>query len=179
MTAALSIVLAACLVMHAGQASGPAPDRRAEAECARVRALFDAGRWNEAETEARKLVAAFPKSAEAAVLLGTVRSANGADAVELVETFSRASALDPKSYDARLQLGRALLRAERDDEAIAVLDGAVALDPSRVEAHYQLARALRRAGRDEAAAREFATVDRLNEAARAMSNGMGGPSPRD
>ncbi len=179
MAASLSIVLAACLVVQAGQASGPTPEQLAGAACARVRSLFDAGRWDEAETEARRVVAAIPDSVTAAVLFGTVRSANGARPEELVAIFTRACALDPKSFDARLQLGRALLRADRTDDAITALDAAVGLDPSRVEAHYQLARALRRAGRDEAAAREFATVDRHNEAARAMSNGMGGPAPRE
>jgi tetratricopeptide (TPR) repeat protein len=89
---------------------------------------------------------------------------------EAISALERAIAIDPKNFEARWSLGRALILSERFKEAVEALQVVVALDPQRADAHYQLGQALRRLGRNEEAGREFAIVDKLNTEFRTNSS---------
>lgn len=137
-------------------------------------ALENEGQTDDAEKQYADLASRAPDSPEGHLGLGAVMIKRG-DIDQAVGQLSKAVALDASLFEAHFALGKALLRAGRVDESIASLEKAVRIDPSRTEAHYQLGLALRRAGRADEAAREFDTVDRLNEAFRTSSNGMGEP----
>jgi tetratricopeptide (TPR) repeat protein len=61
-------------------------------------------------------------------------------------------------------LGKILLREGKPDEAAKALEQAIRYRPDLTQAHLQLAQAYRRLGRGEEAAREFAIVQKLNQA---------------
>lgn len=102
-------------------------------------ALFNSGRTSEAEAGARILVQRFPDQAAARILLGITRAANGAAPAELVDLFSKAVAIDPKSFDAQFYLGRALFSSHNRPAAIQALTEAVAIKPDHVQARFFLA----------------------------------------
>jgi tetratricopeptide (TPR) repeat protein len=123
--------------------------------------LFNLGRAAEAEARLRPLAARYPKAAPVVMLLGVVRSANGAPATELVELFRRAVELNPRAFDAQFYLGRALYSARDRVGAIAALDEAVKIDPKHVKARFFLATALEDDGQTEAAAAQYEELARL------------------
>ena len=77
--------------------------------------------------------------------------------------LSRAVKLDASFADAYLELGRALISAERVPEAVSPLETAVKLQPENPMAHFHLANAYSRLGRNEEARRERALHKELTE----------------
>lgn len=142
--------------------------RHAEARFFLGTALEAAGESEAAMIEYQELVRIDPQSAIGQVGLGALLVKQG-KTDEAIATLQRATALDPKIFEAHWALGRALALAEHFNEAIIALQAAVALAPERPDAHYQLGLALRRAGRTDEAAREFATVERINAEFRART----------
>jgi tetratricopeptide (TPR) repeat protein len=142
--------------------------RHAEARFFLGTALESAGESEAALVEYQELAKIDPQSAVGQVGLGALLVKQG-KTDEAIAALRRAVALNPKIFEAHLQLGRALALAEQFNEAITALQAAVALAPDRPDAHYQLGLALRRAGRTEEAAREFATVERINAEFRSRS----------
>ena len=83
-------------------------------------------------------------------------------AAEAIGAFEEAIRLDPRSADARTELGKIFLRRGETSRAIEHLEQAVSLDPDNPAPAYSLAQAYRRTG-DTARARELlARVSRLN-----------------
>ena len=136
--------------------------RHAEARFFLGTSLEAAGDAEAAFAEYQELVRLAPESASGRTGLGALLLKQG-KTEEAIAALKRAIALDPKSFEAHWALGRALAFAQRHQEAIAALETAVSIAPDRADAHYQLGLALRRTGRTEDAAREFATVERINE----------------
>jgi Flp pilus assembly protein TadD len=68
-----------------------------------------------------------------------------------------------------MNIGKVLARQGNLEESIRYLSEASHEAPASPEAHYQLALSLKRAGRSAEAAREFAEVERLNQARRGVS----------
>ena len=75
---------------------------------------------------------------------------------EAIQHFSRAAQLDASLWDAYLNLGRSLLDADRESEAVAPLEMAVRLQPDNPDTRFFLATSYQRIGRTADAAREFA-----------------------
>lgn len=135
--------------------------RHAEARFFLGTVLEVLGESETALAEYQELIKISPDSAYGLTGLGALLIKQG-KTDEAIATLKRATLLDPKSFEAHWALGRALVVAERFQEAIEPLEAAIALVPDRADAHYQLGLALRRSGRAAEAAREFATVERLN-----------------
>jgi tetratricopeptide (TPR) repeat protein len=135
-------------------------------------ALEYGGSSDQAFAQYEELARRSPTSAEGFVGLGAVQARRG-DFEAAAGSLARAVELAPGLFEAQFRLGTALSRAGRLEEAIAALGQAVELEPNRADGHYQLGLALRRAGRADEAAREFATVERLNEEFRSRTGGMG------
>lgn len=142
--------------------------RHAEARFFLGTALEAAGESEAALVEYQELVKLDPQSAIGQVGLGALLVKQGKTA-EAIATLQRAVKLNPKIFEAHWALGRALALNEQFNEAIESLQRAVTLAPDRPDAHYQLGLALRRAGRTDEAAREFATVERINAEFRSRS----------
>lgn len=126
-------------------------------------ALETAGDYDSALTEYRALVAVDPKSAEGHLGLGVLLVKLGGEKTkEGIESLERAIALNGDLYEARINLGRALVREGRAGEAVEHLRRAVELAPKNPEPHYQLALAYRRLGKAREAAEEEAIIQKLH-----------------
>ncbi|MDE3181425.1 MAG: tetratricopeptide repeat protein [Acidobacteriota bacterium] len=85
------------------------------------------------------------------------------DLVKVGDLLRAAIKLDPSFADAHMQLGTLYSGQHRNSEAIAEFREAIRLRPQLADAHYHLGEALVRAGQRAAAAKEFATFNRLHE----------------
>ena len=114
-----------------------------------VRTL-QAGRYLDVESKARELIDRHPNCGAIWQILGVALTMQGKDALVASE---KAAELLPDDTVAHNNLGNALGRAGRLDEAIASYRRALALEPSFAEAHNNLGNALLDLGRlDEAEA---------------------------
>src|SRR5205814_992780 len=88
--------------------------------------------WDQAADAFRRAVTLEPSNLRARYFLATTYMDAGKDAEARAE-LERILRVDPRSIDARVQLGFLLGRAKRYDEAIAILRDAVNLEPQRAE----------------------------------------------
>jgi tetratricopeptide (TPR) repeat protein len=82
--------------------------------------------------------------------------------------FERAAKLDAGFADAFIGLGRALLEAGRNEDALAPLQMAAKLRPDNPAPHFYLSTAYRRTGHPEEAQREMALHEQATEKVRQM-----------
>jgi predicted O-linked N-acetylglucosamine transferase (SPINDLY family) len=115
-------------------------------------ALFNAGRHAEVETLAQQHLQGFPESGFLWKILGASLQIQGKDALPALR---RAVALLPGEADAHNNLGVALQRAGRHEEAAACSRRALDINPEFVEAHRNLGNALFELKEYEPAAASF------------------------
>ncbi|MCP9494409.1 MAG: tetratricopeptide repeat protein [Pyrinomonadaceae bacterium MAG19_C2-C3] len=131
----------------------------AEAAYLHALALYNAGRGDEAEHEARRVLRINAGAAEAHTLLGIIlasrRGANMAANAEAAESLSQAVALNPNSFDANFYLGRVQYAMQGYAAAITNLKRAVALNERHAEARFFLGTAFEKAGDSDAALVEY------------------------
>lgn len=129
----------------------------AEAAYLHALALYNAGRKDEAEREARRVFRINAGAAEAHALLGIILASRGGTAanLEAAESLSQAVALDPNSFDANFYLGRVQYATQDYAAAIATLKRAVALDERHAEARFFLGTAFEKAGDSNSALVEY------------------------
>jgi tetratricopeptide (TPR) repeat protein len=127
----------------------------------------------------RELLMVQPASAEGHLGLGVLLVKFGERIVEGVNELERALALNGDLYEARVTLGRTLIRMGRAAESIEHLRRAALLAPQNPEPHYQLALAYRRLGRTAEAARETAIVQSIHSGRRGAGsvNAANGSGP--
>lgn len=112
----------------------------------------------------RELVRLAPGRAEGHLGVGALLVRRGGkDEVEGAASLSRAIELNGELYEARIALGRTLVRQGRAEEAVEHLKAAARLSPENPEPHYQLAMAYRKLGRRAESAAEFREVQRIND----------------
>ena len=114
---------------------------------------------------------AAPKDYLVNWFLGEALNRNGAlpgspEEAEAVSALKQSVASNPKAEQARLLLGKFLLKRGETDAAIEQFNAALALDPEDSSAMYQLAQAYRKRGDTERAAQLFAKVSQEKAEAR-------------
>ena len=116
----------------------------AEHHVERAHELFDAGRWDEAESELRRALSLNPYQSEWHFNLGLTLEAAGRDA-DAADAFRDAFKLsdDPDSH-AALLVGVNLTRAGRPGEALEWLERAEKMEPAGTEAQVHRIEALAR-----------------------------------
>ena len=120
-------------------------------------------------TAYKELVVRNPQRVEGHLGVGVLLVKKGGAAIdEGVRELRAAIAINPRLYEARVTLGRALVSGGLNVEALEHLKVAVELAPNNPEPHYQLSRAYRRLGRTEEAAREAAIVKQIHESRRGV-----------
>lgn len=111
----------------------------------------------------RELLSAHPENAEGYLGLGALLIKSGGEKIEEgIKALQRAVALNGALYEARVTLGRTLIRTGRAAEALEHLKRAAELAPSNPEPHYQLALAYRRLGKTLEAEQESAIVKQIH-----------------
>ena len=124
----------------------------------------------------RKLATQMPNRMEGHLGLGVLLvKKGGASMEEGMKELRAALQINPQMYEARVNLGRALVLTNRPSDAIEHLKVAAELAPNNPEPHYQLSLAYRRLGRNEEAAAESAIVKRIHDARR----GAGSKTPQN
>jgi Flp pilus assembly protein TadD len=122
-----------------------------------------AGDYDRARAAYLELVALSPESVEGHLGLGVLLAKLGREnAEECISELIKATALDGNLYEARVTLGRTLIRVGRPAEAVLHLTRAVEIAPNNPEPHYQLAIAYRRLGRLAEAQAESERVKAIN-----------------
>lgn len=94
----------------------------------------------------------------------------GTDSVEGLNALKKAVELKGNLYEARLTLGKTLVKLNRSAEAIEHLQKAVELAPNNPEPHYQLALAYRKSGKKAEAAEQMKIVKSIHAARRGVSS---------
>jgi len=110
-------------------------DDVARAELEELTALWSAGRYGTLEERTRKVLAARPKSGVVWQLLGAALGGQGKDALPALEAAVRCLPQDPGAH---LNLGNALGRRGRLEEAAASYRRALVLQPEFAEAYNNL-----------------------------------------
>ena len=118
----------------------------------RLIALFSKGRPVEVEAQAMVLVERFPLSGQAWHILGLALQAQGKPAIH---TLERAVSLLPDTSECHCNLGVALEREDRFEEAVASYQKALELNPWFPDAHCYLGNALRKEGLFEEALESY------------------------
>ncbi|MGZ9046685.1 MAG: tetratricopeptide repeat protein, partial [Telluria sp.] len=129
----------------------------AASDLARAVGLFQAGRYAEAETALRDVVAASPSHDGAWNLLGGALAALN-DLAGAERAYRRAIALKPSVPEPYFNLGMAYDAAQRSEEAIACYRRAVALRPAFTQAHNNLGNALAAKGDAEGAIAAYTAI---------------------
>ncbi|HEX8773936.1 MAG TPA: tetratricopeptide repeat protein [Pyrinomonadaceae bacterium] len=130
-------------------------------------ALEGAGDYKGALSAYRELLTARPDSAQGHLGLGALLVKLGGERTEEgIKELQRAVTINGDLYEARITLGRALLRTNRAQDAVEHLQRAAALVPNNPEPHYQLAQAYRRLGKRAEADRENEIVREIHSARR-------------
>jgi predicted O-linked N-acetylglucosamine transferase (SPINDLY family) len=131
------------------------------------------GRWKQAETSYRDILALKPDLAEALSNLGIVLQQQG-KLDEAISTYREAIGIKPSFPEAHSNLGNALQDQGRLDEAAVAHREAIRLKPDYAKAHSNLGNVLRAQGKlDEAAAAHREAIRITPDFAEAHSN-LGG-----
>lgn len=119
----------------------------------------------------KNLVIISPNNADGYLGVGMLLlKLEGDKSVEGQTALRRAISLNADLYEARVSLGRALVKMNKADEAIEHLRKAAQLKPDNPEPHYQLALAYRKLGKNTEANEEFNLVKKINESRRVIKN---------
>ena len=151
---------------HAPPADAPSP-----AVLSQLVILMNAGRFGDLENGASELVARHPNSGVAWKILGLSLWQQGKDPVPALEAAAKYL---PDDAEAHSNLGNALRRARRPEEAMEAHRRALAITPHYPEAHNNLGSALQDLGRLDEACASYRRATELNpEFAMAHAN-LGG-----
>ncbi|MEW6125417.1 MAG: tetratricopeptide repeat protein [Acidobacteriota bacterium] len=124
-------------------------------------ALYNTGRFAEAEREARRALRIDAGASAAHTLLGIILASRGGADLEAIESLTQATALDVNSFDANFYLGRVQYATRDYAGAVKSLRVAVNLNPKHSESRFFLGTALEANGESEAAFKEYEELAKL------------------
>jgi tetratricopeptide (TPR) repeat protein len=125
--------------------------------------------WEPAAEQFHAELANDPANCNAQWKLGNIVLEQHQDPSEALAQIEKALSVCPGLAQARLDRGRALMRLERNEEAIPDLQAAEKSDSSEANTHFLLAQALRATGKTREAQAEMQIFSKLEEAARAKT----------
>jgi Flp pilus assembly protein TadD len=142
--------------------------------------LEASGDYDEARAAYTDLVKFHSDSAEGHLGLGVLLvKLDGQLTEEGIKELEKAISLNGDLYEARISLGRTLIKSGRTTEAVEHLTRAAQLAPNNPEPHYQLAIAYRRLGKKAEADQESARVKEINSSRRVTAGTKIPPEKRD
>jgi tetratricopeptide (TPR) repeat protein len=122
--------------------------------------------WEQAKIELQAELQNDPANCTAQWKLGNIWLEQRQDSSDALAQLSNALTMCPNLMGARVDRGRALMRLDRNEEAVGELQIAERADPSEPSTHFLLAQALRATGRTREAQGEMQVFSKLEEAAR-------------
>jgi len=125
--------------------------------------------WEPAVAQFRAELSNDPANCSAQWKLGNIALEQRQDSAEALAQIEKALAICPGLAGARLDRGRALMRLDRNEEAIPDLQAAEKSDPAESNIHFLLAQALRATGKTREAQAEMQIFSKLEENARAKT----------
>jgi tetratricopeptide (TPR) repeat protein len=125
--------------------------------------------WDPATEQFRAELVNDPSNCNAQWKIANIMLEQRQDSAEALAATDKALAACPYLTEARVDRGRALLRLDRNAEAIAELQLAEKSDPGESQPHFLLAQALRASGRVQEAQAEMQIFSKLEESARAKT----------
>jgi tetratricopeptide (TPR) repeat protein len=126
--------------------------------------------WDSAMQEFRAELANDPSNCAAEWKIGNAMLEQRQDPAEALATVDRALARCPRMAEARVDRGRALMRLDRNEEAVKELLIAEKADPAEPGTHFLLAQALRASGHPQEAQAQMQIFSKLEESARAKTS---------
>jgi len=123
--------------------------------------------WEPAKKEFLAEIAIDPQNCQARWKLGDILLEQQAEPQKVLEEEDKALAICPGSPEAHEDRGRALLKMERYQDAVAALQKAAAADPGEPRPHFLLSQAYRALGRAQEAQAEMRTFSKLQEESQA------------
>jgi tetratricopeptide (TPR) repeat protein len=123
--------------------------------------------WDAATQQFREELAIDPSNCMAQWKLGNIVLEQHLDAREALGDVEKALAICPNLVQARVDRARALLKLERNEEAMKDLLTAVQINPEEPSIHFLLAQAYRALGRTKEAQMEMGIFSKLEESNRA------------
>jgi tetratricopeptide (TPR) repeat protein len=128
-------------------------------------ALWEQGKWTEAEPEYTAAIADDPHNCNAQWRLGDSMLQANADPAQALKPLDAAVQQCPGLAQARVDRARALVKLHRAAEALPDLEAALKQSPDEPSIHFLLGQVYRSQGKSAEAAREMQTFARLRQAA--------------
>jgi len=130
-------------------------------------AYWSLASWDNAAREFQAEIANDPSNCSAQWKIGNTMLEQRVDPSAALSSIDKALALCPGLAQARADRGRALIRMDRNEEAVADLRAAEKISPEESSIHFLLGQALRSLGRPAEAKVEMDIFTRLEENTRA------------
>jgi tetratricopeptide (TPR) repeat protein len=125
--------------------------------------------WDQATQQFQSELANDPSNCTAQWKIANMMLEQRQEPADALSIVDKALASCPNLIEARVDRGRALLRLERNEEAVKELQVAEKADPAEAGTHFLLAQALRAAGRTQEAQAQMQIFSKLEESARAKT----------
>jgi tetratricopeptide (TPR) repeat protein len=125
--------------------------------------------WDQARQQFQSELANDPSNCTAQWKIANMMLEQRQEPADALSIVDKALASCPNLIEARVDRGRALLRLERNEEAVKELQVAEKADPAEAGTHFLLAQALRAAGRTQEAQAQMQIFSKLEESARAKT----------
>jgi tetratricopeptide (TPR) repeat protein len=132
-------------------------------------ALENLGATDEALKEYRAIVSANPDDVNGNLGLGVLLiKTDGDRSEEGLKALRKVIELDGSNYEARITLGKALVRRKQFEEAVVNLESAAKAAPGNPEPFYQLALAYKRLGKNAESEKAMEKVRAIHQARRGV-----------
>jgi tetratricopeptide (TPR) repeat protein len=132
-------------------------------------AYFSLSQWDSAAEQFRAELVIDAANCQARWKLASVLLQNNGSPEEALADVNQALSQCPSLAEARVDRARALIKLDRNMQAIADLEVAIKADPTEPSTHFLLAKAYRSLGRTQEAQVEMRAFSKLEEAARAAT----------
>ncbi|MGO4881025.1 MAG: tetratricopeptide repeat protein [Bryobacteraceae bacterium] len=132
-------------------------------------AYYSLSQWDSATEQFQAELSVDPANCTARWKIGAIVLERNGSPDEALADVDRALAMCPSLTDARVDRARALIRLNRNAEAVTDLEAAAKADPAEPSTHFLLAKVYRAVGRTQDAQAEMQTFSKLEESARAAT----------
>ncbi len=132
-------------------------------------AYWSLSQWDSASEQFQAELSVDPANCMARWKIGNILLQKNGSPEEALAGIEQALSMCPALTDARVDRARALMKLNRNAEAVTDLEAAVKADPTEPSTHFLLAKTYRALGRTQESQAEMQTYSKLEEGARAAT----------